>query len=60
MIPFGLQKIKQPEWVNFRVSVERLSSEYTLRKELAFVRFQHKNYEAQYLLMQLYHARGIL
>ena len=43
MIPFGLQKIKQPEWVNFRVSVERLSSEYTLRKELAFVRFQHKN-----------------
>ena len=53
MIPFGLQKIKHPEWINFRVSVERLSSEYTLRKVLAFVRFQHKNYEAQYLLMQL-------
>ena len=29
MIPFWLQEIKHPEWSNFRVSVERVSSEYT-------------------------------
>ena len=34
MIPFWLQEIKHPEWSNFRVSVARVSSEYTPRKVL--------------------------